>query len=93
MNGHYCIGLRIKVKMNFPPSTNQALLKNFNPSKKEVRRLLEEIRSAHLDPHNPDSHKRILSNGLSVGEMCLWYIASNRTLVAQKQRNVNSTTD
>lgn len=66
--------------MNFPPVTNQGLLEHFHPSKKEVRQLFEEVRSAQLDPHDPNSHKRILSNGLSVGELCLWYIASNRTL-------------
>jgi len=66
--------------MNFPAATNQALLKHFHPTKKEVRQLFAEIRAAQLNPRDPQSHKRILSNGLSVGEFCLWYIASNRTV-------------
>uniref|UniRef100_A0A6C0BM74 Uncharacterized protein n=1 Tax=viral metagenome TaxID=1070528 RepID=A0A6C0BM74_9ZZZZ len=66
--------------MNFPQHTNQALLKRFNPSVVQVRDLFKEIRRCSADPSDPDSHKIILSNGLSIGEFCLWYITSNRTL-------------
>ena len=66
--------------MNFPVVANQTLLNKFQPTLKEVRALFREMRAANLDPRHPDSHKRILSNGLSVGEFCLWYVASNRTL-------------
>jgi len=67
--------------MNFPQSTHQALLEKFNPSTTEVREIFKEIRHVSgADPTNPESHKIILSNGLSIGEFCLWYITSNRTL-------------
>lgn len=68
------------MEAKFPVSTTQGLLKHFHPEYALVIKLMKEIREANLDPNDPTSHRQILSNGLSVGEFCLWYIASNRTL-------------
>jgi hypothetical protein len=74
--------------MNFPGGATQSLLEHFNPTERDVRDIFKEIRqhewsqvpvggTAEFDVNN---HSHILSNGLSIGEFCMWYIASNRTL-------------
>lgn len=66
--------------VSFPATTGQGLLENFKPTETEIRQLFKELWSLGLNPDDAESHKALLSNGLTVGEFCLWYICSNRTL-------------
>ena len=66
--------------MNFPHGTNQSLLVNYNPTQSEICEIFKQIRTAEKSGKYIHVEQLILSNGLSVGEFCMWYIVSNRTL-------------
>lgn len=92
--------------MYFPREPHVSLLDTYTPSRAEVYRILQEVRSlgppptpiATSDSHMGGSEKgvgcsddrgparHILSNGMSVAEFCMWYIASGRTSQNPKKR-------
>lgn len=78
----------------FPLKSSQTLLKEFDPTNAEVTNLFREIRKIQSNFPPPTLHtksisKHLLSNGLSVGEFCLWYINSDRVMRKSKCRSKN----
>jgi hypothetical protein len=67
--------------MDLPPySVNQNLLKNYHPSQSEICDIFKSIRKAEDSGQYKNIEQLVLFNGLTVGEFCMWYIVSNRTL-------------
>lgn len=69
----------------------------FDPSYVTVRHLFQEIRNIAQRRRveklgvDPAVSHHVLTNGMTVGEFCVWYIASGRTISRplQKMENVS----
>lgn len=73
----------------FPNNVSQSYVSNFKPSKAEMRALLLEMRKVIHCLSEPTFenvthgiHKQavqhILSNGMTVGEFCMWCVAMKK---------------
>jgi hypothetical protein len=73
----------------FPVEVSQNYLDYYNPSGGEIKQLLSEIRKIDhklpdptMDSVSKGEHKKvvqhILSNGMTVGEFCIWYLMKRK---------------
>lgn len=63
-----------------PRELDQPLVESYQPTRAERGRVFREIRSLPgAQDGDPAVAHQVLSNGMTVGEFCLWYIASGLT--------------